>query len=217
LARDIRFEALRSSFKVIYRNSFLGEVEVPLPGIHNLYNCLAAVGVGIKLGIPWGKIKKTLTFFAGVKRRLEKIGEAGSILVFDDYAHHPTEIEATLQEIHRLGRRVLVIFQPHRYTRCKLLLSRFSTAFNLADLLILTPIYPAGEPPLPGIKGETLFEVIRRKRESPTYYLSSFGEIVEFIEKKAGKDDLIITLGAGDISQLSTQILNRLLKREELR
>jgi len=216
-ARDIRLEALKSSFKIIYRNSFLGEVEVPLPGIHNLYNCLAAVGVGIKLGITWEKIKKSITFFSGVKRRLEKIGEAGSILVFDDYAHHPTEIEATLKEINRLGRRVLAIFQPHRYTRTRLLLPRFSTAFDLADLLILTPIYSAGEPPLPDIDEKTFFEVISRKRKLPTYYLSSPEEIVGFIKDKVRENDLIITLGAGDISQLSTKILSYLLKREELR
>lgn len=215
-ARDIRLQSLKSTFKVVFKKKVLGNVEVPLAGVHNIFNCLAAIAVGIKLRICWETINKSLTLFAGIKRRLEKVGQAGSIVVFDDYAHHPTEIEATLLEIKRLQGRALIIFQPHRYTRCKFLLSRFSTAFTLADILILMPIYPAGEKPIKNLDEKIFFEAIFRKRKLPTYFFSSQDEVLDFIRSNVQEGDVIVTMGAGDVTQLSTKILYLLKKGESL-
>lgn len=206
-AQNIHFGILSSSFKVRYKGKIMGKLEVPLSGMHNIHNCLAAAGVGIILGISWKKIKEVFSSFKGVKRRLERVGQVGSVSIFDDYAHHPTEIKATLQELKRFGQRLIVIFQPHRYTRTALLLSQFSTSFAQADVLVLTEIYPAGEAPIPGINGQTLFKLVRKKRSSPTYYIPSQKKIIEFLKNQVKKDDLILTLGAGDITQLSTEII----------
>ncbi len=209
-AENIKLGILQSNFKIKYRKNVMGEVTIPLPGLYNIYNCLAAVGVGYILGIEWTKIKQTLSSFEGVKRRLEKIGYIGCVPVFDDYAHHPTEIKVTLKELKRLGRRVIAIFQPHRYTRTKFLLPQFLTAFEKADLLILTPIYPAGEKPVSGINGKIFFEALKKIRSSPTYYIPSKKSIVEFVKINLQENDLVVTIGAGDITQLSSQIISHL-------
>lgn len=206
-AKDINLKVLSSSFKVKYKKNIMGEVKVPLSGIHNIYNCLAAVGAGYLLGVKWATIKYTLLSFQGVKRRIEKVGQVGCVPVFDDYAHHPTEIRAVLGELKKIGRRVIAVFQPHRYTRVKFLLPQFLTAFEKADVLILTPIYSAGEKPIPGINGKVLFKALQKKRASPTYYIPSKERIIKFIRKNLEENDLIITLGAGDITKLSTQII----------
>jgi len=206
-AKDIKLGVLESNFKVKYKGGIVGEVKAPLSGLHNVYNCLAVVGVGYFLGISWEEIKNTLYSFKGVKRRMEKVGQIGSIPVFDDYAHHPTEIRAVLRELKKLGRRVIAIFQPHRYTRVKFLLPYFLNAFEEADLLLLTPIYSAGERPIPGVNGKMFFEALQKRRSSPTYYISSKRRIIQFIEKHVEENDLIVTLGAGDITRLSTEII----------
>lgn len=207
-AEDIKIKALGSSFKVKYKKNVVGEVKAPLPGVHNVYNCLAAVGAGYVLGTSWVEIRNTLSCFEGVKRRIEKVGQIGSVPVFDDYAHHPTEIKAMLGELNKLGRRVIVIFQPHRYSRVKFLLPQFLTAFENADVLILTPIYSAGERPIPGINGRTFFQALKKRRPSSAcYYMPSEGKILRFIKTHLKENDLIVTLGAGDITKLSTQII----------
>jgi len=213
MARNIELSPLKSSFSVYYRTHLLGRVDVPLAGIHNVYNSLAAICAGLELGISWQRIKKTLSLFSGVKRRMEKVGEAGSIWIFDDYAHHPTEIKATIKEIRRLGRRILVIFQPHRYTRSRFFLPQFAEAFEEVDVLILTPIYSAGERPIEGVSEEVFFEAVSRRRKFPTYFFSSWKEILEFISENIKEKDLVITVGAGDITDLSTLILNHLRKK----
>ncbi|RLE14010.1 UDP-N-acetylmuramate--L-alanine ligase [Candidatus Aerophobetes bacterium] len=206
-AEDIKLEKLGCRFKIGYGKNIMGEVKVPLPGLHNVYNCLATVGVGYLLGVDWIKIKKSLSSFKGVKRRLEKVGQIGKVPVFDDYAHHPTEIKATLAELKRLGRRLIVIFQPHRYTRTKLLLPCFLSAFDKADILILTPIYAASETPISGITGETLFKLLYKRRRLPTYYFSSKQKIINFVKNNLQENDIIVTIGAGDITSLSTQLI----------
>lgn len=206
-AKDISLGALSSSFKVGYKKRLLGKVKVPLPGLYNVSNCLAMVGVGIVLGIKWEEIRKTFFFFQGVKRRLDKIGQIGKVPVFDDYAHHPTEIKAILRELKRLNKRIIAIFQPHRYTRTKFLLPDFLSAFNEADVLVLTPIYSAGELPIPGVNGRAFFEILRKERKLPTYYFSSRKKIIEFIRDHLQDNDLIVTIGAGDITRLSRQFI----------
>ncbi|MEA3485112.1 MAG: UDP-N-acetylmuramate--L-alanine ligase, partial [Candidatus Aerophobetes bacterium] len=160
-AYSIKLEKFGCSYRVRYKGKPLGEVNLPLPGQYNIYNSLAAISVGRMLGIPWRKIKDALYSFQGVKRRFERVGETRSgILVIDDYAHHPTEIKATLKVAKKLGRRIIAVFQPHRYTRTKLLLDKFALSFQKADVLLLTDVYPAGEAPIPGVSGKLLFDVV---------------------------------------------------------
>lgn len=206
-AEDIKLQVFQSSFKVYYKKNYMGELTVPLPGMHNVYNSLAATATGYLLGISWTEIKNSLCSFEGVKRRIEKVGEIGQVPVFDDYAHHPTEIKAVLGELKKVGRRTIVIFQPHRYSRTKLLLSKFLTAFDKADILILTPIYPAGERPISGINGKVLFEALQKRRSLPTYYIPSRERIIQFVQANLRENDLVVTLGAGDITELSLQLI----------
>jgi len=214
-AKNIDLKPLQASFEVMFKKNLLGKVEVPLAGFHNVYNCLAVIGVGIFLGIDWKKIKKALFHFEGIKRRLEKVGEMGKIPVFDDYAHHPTEIKAVLKELKRLKRRIIAIFQPHRYTRTKLLLSEFAPAFDEADVLVLLPIYPAGELPISGIDGKSFFEHVKKKRKLPTYFFSSKKDVINFIRENLKRNDLIVTVGAGDVTYLSQEILSSKFTLEE--
>jgi len=209
-AEKIKYYSLNSSFQVKYKTKLLGEIDLPLPGEHNIYNCLAALSVGISLDIPWNKAKEALSSFQGVKRRFEIIGEACSVLIVDDYAHHPTEIKAALEAARKTNRRIIAVFQPHRYTRTKLFLDKFSLAFQKVDILILTQIYGAGEYPLPGVNGKLLFKVIKRERTLPTYYLDTFEEIIDFLVKQVRKGDLVITIGAGNIREVGEKLYNYL-------
>ncbi len=209
-AERIKYYPFSSFFQVTYKAKILGEISLPLPGEHNIYNCLAAVSVGIRLDISWHKIKEALSSFQGLKRRFEVIGKARSVLIVDDYAHHPTEIKATLTVTQRMNRRIIAIFQPHRYTRTKLFLNKFSLAFQRADILILTQIYGAGEPPLPGVNGKLLFEITEKERKLPTYYFDTFEEIIDFLVKQVREKDLVITMGAGNIREVGEKLLAKL-------
>jgi len=201
-ASKIKLEQFRSFYEVNYRKKNMGSINLSLPGQYNIYNSLASIAVGLSLGIEWEKIKKSLSLFSGVKRRFELIGEKFGTLVLDDYAHHPTEIKVILEAAARLKRRIITIFQPHRYSRTKILLSKFATAFQRTDILLLTEIYPAGEDPIPGIEGKLVFEKVKEKRRKKTYYFSTFQEIIDFLKGECRKGDLILTLGAGNINEL---------------
>ncbi len=207
-ADKIRLEEFGSSYEVNYRGRSMGNINLPLPGRYNIYNSLASIAVGLTLGIKWDKIKETLSLFQGVKRRFEVIGEKSGILVVDDYAHHPTEIKAALRVAARLKRRTVAIFQPHRYSRTKMLLFKFSGCFEEADILLLTSIYAAGEAPLPGIDGKLLFEKVKKLRRKPTYYFPTFREIINFLKRESKKGDLILTIGAGDINKVGKSFLS---------
>ncbi len=206
-AENIKLEQFGSSYEVNYKGRSMGNINLPLPGKHNIYNSLASIGVGITLGIKWNEIREALSLFKGIKRRFEVIGEKRGILVVDDYAHHPTEIKVTLKAVARLKRRIVAIFQPHRYTRTKMLLSKFAHSFERADILLLTSIYAAGENPLPGIDGKLLFEKVKKERRKQTYYLPTFEKIINFLRREAKEGDLILTLGAGDIDKVGKLFL----------
>ncbi|MEA1964128.1 MAG: UDP-N-acetylmuramate--L-alanine ligase [Candidatus Aerophobetes bacterium] len=207
-ADKIRLKEFTSLYRVKYKGDVAEEIKLSLAGEHNIYNSLGAIGVGISLKIGWDKMKKSLSSFRGVKRRFEKIGETSSrVLVIGDFAHHPTEIEKTLTAAKRLNRRIITVFQPHRYTRTKILLPRFTTAFKKTDILLLTSIYAAGERPLPGISGKLLFEEIRKQRKEKTHYFSSTDQIINFLKKKTTPGDLLLILGAGDIGKVSKMFL----------
>ena len=199
------------SFGVSYRGSDLGEFRLHVPGLHNVLNATAAIAVGIGLDIPVAHIREALEHFRGVDRRFQLRGEAGGVAVIDDYGHHPTEIKATLAAAKQCGyRKIHVIFQPHRYTRTRDLMDEFTTAFGDADSLFVLDIYPASEQPLEGITGEVLAQRIAEKSRRSVAYVSSFEEAVSAVASASHPGDMILTLGAGSVSQLGPLLLEQL-------
>ena len=209
-AREVSVKGLSMIFKVYYHNEELGTVELKMPGVYNVYNALAAIATAVELNLDFPVIKEALGTFEGVQRRFQIKGEFNQIILVDDYGHHPTEIKATLNAAKNIwGRRIAVVFQPHRYTRTRDLFKDFLNAFNQADLLLITDIYPAGEDPLPGVKAENLFYGIREHGHKHVYYHSQKKEIVNHLLKLLKPGDVVITLGAGDIWQLGEQLLQK--------
>jgi UDP-N-acetylmuramate--alanine ligase len=212
VARRVRLTGMTSRFEVFHRLSLLGELTLQIPGRHNVLNALAAVGVGLDLDIPFTAIQKALAGFSGVQRRFQIRGEAAGVTVVDDYGHHPAEIRATLAAAKAgFERRVVTVFQPHRYTRTLHLREEFLTAFNLADVLIVMDIYAAGEAAIPGVTAEDLADGIRAHGHRDVTYLGrDRTRVVEHLSEIVRRGDLVITLGAGDVSQLGPELLKRL-------
>jgi UDP-N-acetylmuramate--alanine ligase len=211
VAAGVRLQGLTARFEVLQRGEALGELTLQVPGVHNVANALAATAVGLDLEVPFHVVQRALEGFTGVQRRFQVKGEAGGILVVDDYGHHPAEIRATLAAARRgFERRLVVAFQPHRYTRTLHLHAEFLTAFGDADVLVLTDIYPAGEAPIPGVHAETLAQGIAAGTTREVRYVSDRGELVELLLRITRPGDLIVTLGAGDIGGVADQVLARL-------
>jgi UDP-N-acetylmuramate--alanine ligase len=219
----------RSRFRVQYRERDLGDFTLHVPGLHNVLNATAAIAVGIGLDIPADQIRTALETFRGVDRRFQLRGEAGGISVIDDYGHHPTEIRATLAAARECGyRKIHVIFQPHRFTRTQELMDEFATAFNAADTVCVLDIYAASEKPIEGVSGERLAEKIAdgfgRKEghseipavDSSVRYVRSFAEAVEAVTTAAEPGDMILTLGAGSVSQVGPMIVEKLQSHQSL-
>jgi UDP-N-acetylmuramate--alanine ligase len=199
-AEGISFSGASSSFSLYLRGMLLGTVKLNVPGLFNIYNALAAVAVAREMDLTFPVIREGLQRFTGVQRRLEVRGEARGVTVVDDYGHHPTEIRATLAAARQVWPgRLIVVFQPHRYTRTKALFEEFLTAFAQADCLIITDIYAASEKPLPGVTAEALCEAIRRAGHSDVIHLSGFEAIVEHLRGIARPSDVILTQGAGSV------------------
>jgi len=206
--------AALSRFRVNYRGQDLGEFSLRVPGAHNVSNATAAIAVGIGLDVPVEQIRQGLAGFNGVDRRFQLIGSAEGVTVIDDYGHHPTEIRATLAAARQCGfGKVHVIFQPHRYTRTQLLIDEFATAFRDADSVLVLDIYPASEPPIPGITAEMLANRITESGGQEALYVASFAEATELASRAAKPGDMILTLGAGSIWQLGPQVLQALETR----
>jgi len=206
-----------SQFTVRWRGEELGEIRLNRPGKHLVYNSLAAVCVGLELEIDFATIASALEKFQGVQRRMQVKGEENGILVIDDYGHHPTEIRATLDAV-REGwpeRRVVVAFQPHRYSRTQGLFAEFTTAFRRADVLILTDIYPAGEKPIPGVNSESLQEAIKQHGQRQTYFIGNLVQKPTELLPLLQPGDLLLTLGAGNIVRCGEEVLNLLRKSRE--
>jgi len=212
VARRLRLSGMTSRFDVYHRGTLLGECTLQIPGRHNILNALAAIGVGLDLEIPFATIQKALAGFAGVQRRFQIRGAAGGVTVVDDYGHHPAEIRATLAAAKAgFDSRVVAVFQPHRYSRTLHLRQEFLTAFNQADVLVVMDIYPAGEAPIPGVSAADLAEGIRAHgHRNVTYLGSDRARIVDHVCEISRPGDLVLTLGAGDVSQLGSDILRRL-------
>jgi UDP-N-acetylmuramate--alanine ligase len=198
-------------FQVNFKSQTLGEFRLHVPGAHNVLNATAAIAVGIGLDIKADDIRGALENFRGVDRRFQLKGSAAGVAVIDDYGHHPTEIRATLAAARQCSyRKVHVIFQPHRYTRTHDLRDEFANAFHDADTLFLLDIYAASEPPIEGVTADALGEEIRTVGEQDARYAASFSEAVDAICDVAQPRDLILTLGAGSVSQLGPMILEKL-------
>jgi UDP-N-acetylmuramate--alanine ligase len=200
-----------SRFRVSYRKKDLGEFTLHVPGVHNILNATAAIAVGVGLDVEVEAIRVGLDQFRGVDRRFHLRGRADGVSVIDDYGHHPTEIKATLAAARQCGfRKVHVVFQPHRYTRTRDLIEDFATAFGEADSLFVLDIYAASEKPIEGISGEALARTVREKGGRDAQYASSFGDAVGSVAAVAEDGDMILTLGAGSVSQLGPMILEKL-------
>ena len=198
-------------FLVTYKEKDLGEFTLRVPGTHNVLNATAAIAVGMALDIPADRIRAALDGFRGVDRRFQLKGKAAGVSVVDDYGHHPTEIRATLAAARQCGfRRVHVIFQPHRFTRTRDLMDDFATAFSNADTLCVLDIYPASEKPIEGITGEALAARIRDAGKTDVAYAPSIADAVAQVAGMAQPGDMVLTLGAGSVSQLGPQILEKL-------
>ncbi|MGA7366746.1 MAG: UDP-N-acetylmuramate--L-alanine ligase [Candidatus Sulfotelmatobacter sp.] len=205
-----------SQFAVRYRDQDLGEFTLHVPGMHNVLNATAAIAVGVGLDVGLEAIRTALDQFRGVDRRFQLRGRVAGVSVIDDYGHHPTEIKATLAAARSCGfRKIHVVFQPHRYTRTRDLLEEFATAFGDADSLFVLDIYAASEKPIEGISGEALARTIRESGGRSAEYLSSFADAVSSAAAVAQEGDMILTLGAGSVSQLGPMILEKLKERAE--
>jgi UDP-N-acetylmuramate--alanine ligase len=204
-----------SRFRVSYRKKDLGEFTLHVPGVHNILNATAAIAVGVGLDVGVEAIRTGLDQFRGVDRRFQLRGRVAGVSVIDDYGHHPTEIRATLAAARQCGfGKVHVVFQPHRYTRTRDLIEEFTTAFGDADSLFVLDIYAANEKPIEGISGGALAERIREKSGRNVQYASSFADAADAVASFAQDGDMILTLGAGSISQLGPMILEKLKERE---
>src|SRR5258705_5082960 len=200
-----------SHFRVAYRGKPLDDFTLHVPGTHNILNATAAIAVGIGLDIPVGSIRTALENFQGVDRRFQLHGKVAGISVIDDYGHHPTEIHATLAAARQCGfRKIHVIFQPHRFTRTKVLMDDFIHAFDAADTLAVLDIYAASEMPIDGVSGEALAARIRDAGVVAARYVRSFPDAIDIITGQAQEGDMILTLGAGSVSQLGPMILESL-------
>lgn len=218
-AERVRIDGLKSSFRVIRESEQLGEVNLPAPGLHNVLNALATTIVALELDIPFDKIKGGLEEFSGIKRRFQLKGKARDIIVVDDYGHHPTEVKATLAAARAAygsqgggGRRIVAVFQPHRYTRTKDLYKEFIDAFDDADVLILTGIYGAGEDPIPGVTGEMLYREVKEGGHKHVIYVPDRRDVVSKLRGIVKDNDVVITLGAGDIYKVGEDFLREVVK-----
>jgi UDP-N-acetylmuramate--alanine ligase len=202
-------------FEVNARGLVLGPFELHVPGKHNVMNATAAVAVGLQLGISPEKIAEGLATFRGVNRRFQTLGVAGGVTVVDDYGHHPTEVKATLQAARECGYgRVLVLFQPHRFTRTRDLMADFAASFGDADAVQVLDIYAASEQPIEGVSGESLAAAIRAQSGGRVVYADSMAEGVARLVEDARPGDMVLTLGAGSISQAGPMLLEALRNRE---
>jgi UDP-N-acetylmuramate--alanine ligase len=211
-AVDVHISEKKTTYVVMFKKQKLGDIELMVPGMFNVYNSLAAVAVGRELNLDIKTIQEGLKRFSGVQRRLEVKGRIGEISVVDDYGHHPTEIRETLGALRpRVKGRLIVVFQPHRYTRTKALFDEFTTAFGEADLLVLNDIYPASEEPITGVNSAVLYEAIRKTGKKNVEYISGAEKIVDYLAAHVREKDTVLTLGAGNVYKIGEALIERLV------
>lgn len=213
-ARNVRIEGFQTSFEVVANQQVQGQVTLPVPGQHSVLNALAAIVVGLELEIAFDTIVQGLQGCSGVQRRMQAKGEIDDILVLDDYGHHPTEVKATLGALRQAwpSRRLVVLFQPHRFSRTQALFREFCTAFHDADLLYVTEIYAASERPIAGVCGENLVEGMKQHGQKLVQFVAAIEDLTGTVFPELAAGDVVLTLGAGSIWQVGEQILAELEK-----
>lgn len=209
-AVDIAMKNGATAYRCLFRDELLGELLIRQLGNHNVVNSLSVIAVALELGLSFDAVREGLAEFRGVGRRLELVGEARGVRVYDDYGHHPTEIRATLAALKNLGKRIVVVFQPHRYTRTQLLWDEFGQSFAAADQVFLTEIYPAGEQPIDGISSRLIQESLSKHQGRDIEIISHFEDIPVRIARCVKEDDIVLTLGAGDVSKIGARILDEI-------
>ncbi|MFH1776366.1 MAG: UDP-N-acetylmuramate--L-alanine ligase [Candidatus Omnitrophota bacterium] len=215
MAGNIEMHGKYSSFEGVYRGKSLGEFKLQIPGKHNIVNSLSAIALSMELGIELSVVRETLAAFTGAKRRFQIKNETHNIIIVDDYAHHPTEIAATIRAAkHFETKRIIVVFQPHRYSRTKLLKGQFGSCFQGADYLIITDLYSAEEQPIPGISAMSIYDEVRLTGFANAVYLAK-NDICTYLGKMLKAGDMIIFAGAGDINCLSDELVERIKEKYE--
>ena len=212
-AHGIRYDSdFGSTFTVWRGTDVVGDVNLRVPGMHNVYNSLAAIAVGFELEVSFEKIAEGLNSFTGAGRRFQAKGEVNGVLVVDDYGHHPTEVRATLAaaKLGSGGRRIVVLFQPHRYTRTHDLMQEFARSFNNADVLFITDIYAASEDPIEGVTSEALTNAIKRFGHKEVNYIGGLENAATLLRDYVQPGDLVLTLGAGTVNRVSDQLVGLL-------
>ncbi len=209
-AKNISFRGLKSRFDVYHFGEKSGEIALNLPGLHNVSNSLASIAVGMELDIPFEKIKSALEKSPGVQRRLEIKGEIKGVTVVDDYGHHPTEVKTTLSAAKESwpDQRIVVVFQPHRYTRTRALFDEFTRAFYQSDVLIVLPIYAAGEKKIEGVDSYALYEGIRAHGHKDAVFAEDFKSALSYLKDTLKQGDILLTLGAGDVWKIGEKVLS---------
>lgn len=208
-ADNIKMENFKSEYTAFRNDKILGKIRLNVMGMHNILNSLQAVAIGSELEIPFSEIQKGLANFNGVFRRFEFKGEKNGIYVYDDYAHHPAEIEATLRGVkENTDRRIVVVFQPHLFSRTKDFYEDFGRSFFQSDILIITPIYPAREKPIPGISGKMIADAAIQSGHQNVYFVESNEEIIPKISEVVKRGDILITMGAGSIYKFGERFLD---------
>lgn len=214
-AVDIRISGFGSLYDIIFNGEkVIKDIFIPYPGIHNIYNSLATVSVGLQLGFPIEKIKAGLKDFSGIQRRFTKVGVVDKVTVIDDYAHHPEEIKVTVDSLKQLitnqDSNIIAVFQPHRYTRLKSLFNEFSKCFESADIVIVTPVYSAGEQKIKDVGEEEIAEAIRKQGKDKVYVADSFEALKQKISSVKKENDFILCLGAGNITSWAKKLVAEL-------
>jgi len=210
--KEVNLSPDGTTFSAFFKGKKIGNVRLSVCGMHNVYNALAALSTAHRFGFDIRNVIESLGKFSGVRRRFEFVGQAKDVCVFDDYAHHPTEIKAVIDTARLSSQgRLIVVFQPHRFTRTRLLAEQFGDCFDGADVLVLTEIYGAGEEPEPGVTSKLILDSIKkRNRTLPVHYIPNRSSLASKVVKLCSKGDTVITMGAGDITQCSREILDLL-------
>ena len=210
-AKNLRFKENKSTYSVFRAEECLGEIKLNVPGEHNILNSLAAVVLGLEMGLSFEEIQKGIFTYKGVRRRFDIKGTFNDIMVVDDYAHHPTEVEATLSSA-KAGwdKRIIAVFQPHLFSRTRDFFREFSVALTIADVVLITDIYPAREKPIPGVTSKLIYDILLEKMEDNCYLVPDLDDLKYSLDKIIKPGDMLITMGAGDIWRYSESYLKSL-------
>uniref|UniRef100_A0A831ZYA5 UDP-N-acetylmuramate--L-alanine ligase n=1 Tax=Desulfacinum infernum TaxID=35837 RepID=A0A831ZYA5_9BACT len=211
-AREVSVDGLGTRYRAYHKDCELGEMLIPIPGRHNVLNSLAAVAVGVELEVDWDAIRLGIQDMTGVQRRFQIKGERAGVLVLDDYGHHPTEIRAVLKALTESypHRRKIVVFQPHRYTRTRGLMDQFATCFYQSDVLFITEIYAASEPPIEGVTGRRLADEVAKYGHHDITFCPTLQEVTQALLDRVRPGDVVMTLGAGNVWQVGEWLLEKL-------